>query len=109
MLMQAETHFPNVNFPLDKYSIFFIKLYVDVNDTAKATQYFDEILNLYEQELAYYSQFKGVKARGVLSNMQEAAQAVYILQNNAERTLKDTERTAKAKAVLDKYIGVLGR
>ena len=109
MLMQAETHFPNVNFPLDKYSIFFIKLYVDVNDIAKATQYFDEILNLYEQELAYYSQFKGVKARGVLSNMQEAAQAVYILQNNAERTLKDTERTAKAKAVLDKYIGVLGR
>ena len=109
MLNQAEVNFPKENFPLDKYSIFFIKLYTDVNDTAKAAQYFDDILNMYEQDLAYYSQFKGAKARGVLGNMQEAAQAVYILQTNAERTLKDTERAAKAKAVLDKYIGVLGR
>jgi hypothetical protein len=76
MLALSERFFPKENFPLDKYSIFFIQLYTSMNDTAKAAQYFDDILNFYEQELAYYSQFKGEKARGVYSLMQEAAQAV---------------------------------
>ena len=76
--------------------------------TAKANMYFDEILKYYEQELAYFSQFKGKKARGVQGSIQDAAQAVYILYTNAERTLKDSERAANAKRVLDTYIGPIG-
>lgn len=108
MLNQAEVNFPKENFPLDRYSIFFMQLYVDVQDTAKANQYFDEILNFYEQELAYFSQFKGNKAKGVYGSIQDAAQVVYILYNNAERTLKDSERATNAKRVLDTYIGNIG-
>ena len=106
MLALSERFFPKENFPLDKYSIFFIQLYTSMNDTAKAAQYFDDILNFYEQELAYYSQFKGEKARGVYSLMQEAAQAVYILQNNATQYL-DEERANKARSVLEQYIGAV--
>ena len=108
MLNQAEVNFPKENFPLDRYSIFFMQLYVDVQDTAKANQYFDEMLNFYEQELAYFSQFKGNKAKGVYGSIQDAAQVVYILYNNAERTLKDSERATNAKRVLDTYIGNIG-
>jgi tetratricopeptide (TPR) repeat protein len=108
MLNEAEVNFPKENFPLDRYSIIFLQLYADVQDTEKANMYFDEILKYYEQELAYFSQFKGKKARGVQGSIQDAAQAVYILYTNAERTLKDSERAAKAKAVLDTYIGPIG-
>jgi hypothetical protein len=103
MLDMAEKFFPKENFPLDKYSIFFIQLYIAVNDMEKAKLYFDEVLKLYEQELAYYSQFKGNKARGVQGDLQEAAQAVYMLYSRTN--LDDPERIEKASKVLETYVG----
>ncbi|MBR4803168.1 MAG: DUF2723 domain-containing protein, partial [Bacteroidales bacterium] len=93
ILALAEKYFPKENFPRDRYTIFFVDVYSQVGDTAMATQYFNDIRQYYEQDLRYFSQFKGNEAKNVRREMESAIQILYALQEIALTRLGDEKRS----------------
>ena len=108
ILALAEKYFPKENFPRDRYTIFFVDVYSQVGDTAMATQYFDDIRQYYEQDLRYFSQFKGNEAKNVRREMESAIQILYALQEIALTRLGDEKRSNEIYELLKPYMTMFG-
>ena len=108
ILALSEKYFPNENFPRDRFTIFFIDVYSQVGDTAMAKEYLNDISHYYEQELKYFAQFKGEKAKGVRRYMDESVQILVALEDLAMNRLNDFQKAEEIAAVYKPYLSMLG-
>ncbi|MBR0073468.1 MAG: DUF2723 domain-containing protein [Bacteroidales bacterium] len=108
LLALSEKYFPKENFPRDRFTIFFIDIYAQAGDTAMATQYLDDVLEYYSQELKYFAQFKGQKAKGVRHEIESAVQILVALEQIAIERLHDTKRSKQIGDLYKPYLPMLG-
>ena len=103
LLDRCEEAFPSKNFPRDKYSLAFISVYKDVYGVERATELWTEIKNYYMQEYYYLLQYKGSKAVGVRSDLEECVAVINELNKKANTTLNNPSLTDDIKEILKQY------
>ncbi len=108
LLALSEKYFPKEQFPRDRFTTFFIDIYAQADDTAMAKQYLDDIADYYTQELKYFGQFKGEKAKGVYSEMQSDVQMLFALHELAATRLNDKKRADKIESIYQPYLMMFG-
>ena len=99
----SDEFFPSKNFARDKYCTFMIPIYQSVYGDAKAQEVLEEIVTYYEQELKYFAQFRGDKARGVRHRMEEATQILYSMAQASQQTLNNPKRAQELLQELQSY------
>jgi hypothetical protein len=117
LLDKAQEAFPAKNFPVDVYAVYIytgnnthvdvVGLYKELYGDDKAAELWSEAFKFYESELAYLSRFRGEKAQGVRSEIQNDLQIVSLLSEQANRTLENQELAGQATALLESYKGYI--
>ena len=110
LLDKAQEAFPAKNFPNDVYSIYVytgnnkyvdgVDLYRRVYGEERAEELWQEVFEYYRQNIDYLVRFKGDKAQGVRSALQNDLQIMGLLNDIAKITLDNAELTKRADAVL---------
>ena len=117
LLDNANANFPAPNFPIDVYSVYIYTgnnshvdvtgLYKEVYGEEKARELWLSAFNYYDEELAYLTRFRGEKATGVRSLIQNDLQIISLLNVQASQTLGDNELAAKTSVILDSFKGMM--
>ena len=72
LLTNADYYFPPKNFVRDKYCLSSLDIYLRAFGREEAQAVWDDIYRYYTQEVVYLLQFRGEKAQGVRSRLDEA-------------------------------------
>ena len=87
MLDMAEQYFPAKNFVHDKYCLTMLEIYKKVYGDERALQLWNDIFENYRQYVVYYMQFKGEKASGVQSALNEAVNVLHAMGHDGKFNL----------------------
>ncbi|MDP4281590.1 MAG: DUF2723 domain-containing protein, partial [Bacteroidota bacterium] len=92
-------YFPDPKFPLDIYDIPYVEVYYSAGETVKANKMVDRMLVLFNQDINYYSTFKGESRQDASEEMQSTLQALTKLQY-LTKEYKQDNLSAKAESIL---------
>ncbi|MBP5758732.1 MAG: hypothetical protein J6W45_04960, partial [Bacteroidales bacterium] len=91
-----------------RFTKFFIDVYSQLGDTAMSKEYLNDITKYYEQELKYFAQFKGEKAKGVRRSLEESVQILVALEELARTRVNDPQKADEIAAMYKPYLSMFG-
>ena len=113
LLDLSREFFPAKNFPIDVYSIYIytggnrhvdvVDLYLRIYGEEQAIQLWQDAFRYYNSELTYLRQFSGEKVQGVRGLLQNDLQIMGLLDEMAQKTLRNDELAAQSSAVLAQF------
>ena len=103
LIDKYEEAFPSKNFPRDKYSLAFIRVYNKVYGTEKAKALWLEIKDYYMQRYSYLNQYRGAKASGVRGDLEECVAVLRELSVSANNVLKEPALADDIRPILALY------
>jgi len=113
LLDLSREFFPAKNFPIDVYSIYIytggnrhvdvVDLYLRIYGEEQAIQLWQDAFRYYNSELTYLRQFSGEKVQGVRGILQNDLQIMGLLDEMAQKTLRNDELAAQSSAVLAQF------
>ena len=103
LIERYEEAFPSKNFPRDKYSLAFVRVYNKVCGPERAKALWGEIKDYYMQRYIYLSQFSGKKAIGVRGELEESVAVLGELSRQASSVFKDPSMADELQPILRMY------
>ncbi len=112
LLDLGQHFFPAPNFPIDVYAVYIVTgntridvvdLYKNVYGVEKAKELWDAAFKYYNEEVDYLASFRGEKAAGVRSNLQNDLQILSLLSDVAKRTLDDNGRASQVEDLIGRF------
>ncbi|MCR4811632.1 MAG: DUF2723 domain-containing protein [Bacteroidales bacterium] len=98
-----EKAFPSKNFPRDKFSLAFIRIYYKVCGPEKAEELWNEVKDYYMQRYAYLNQYRGTKASGVRGETEECVAVLNDLSRSASAVFKNPAMADELRPILSLY------
>ena len=100
LLEVSDSVFPTENFIRDKYCLSSLDIYLSACGFDRAYQLWSDIFEYYRQDVAYLQQFRGEKAKGVRSRLEEDLSILHAMGYDPHYNLQVPQTTERVEAIL---------